>query len=154
MGHRQSPPVRRRPLRFSPSGWQLMALDAIAGAAAVTLATLLRFVDEGSVPATYTQRLWPWLILAAAIQVGVGEAMNRLRKPGSVLARRPVAPFLVATAMALVVVLLIDDLVLREPWRLPHFVAVVGPLLASAGSAALRLAAARTIDVEELLIRP
>src|ERR1700730_17536808 len=131
-----------------------MALDAVAGAAGVAVAMLLRFVDETSVPATYAQRLVPWLVLAALIQVGVGEAMNRLRKPGSALARRPVARCLVATVGALVLVLAINDLVLREPWRLPHLVAIVGPLLAAAGSAALRLAAARPIDVEELLSRP
>jgi len=146
--------VRSVPLRFSPSGWQLMGLDACAGAAAIALAMLLRFVDEGNVPATYLQRLWPWLVAAALLQVAVGEVMNRLRKPGSLLALRPVAPFLVATLLSLVAVLVINDLVLREPWRLPHFVAVVGPLLAAAASAALRLAAARTIDVEELLMRP
>ena len=146
--------MRSGPLRFSPSGWQLMALDAVAGAAGLALAMLLRFVDEGSVPATYLQRLWPWLIAAALLQIAVGEVMNRLRKPGSMIARRPVAPFLVATVLSLVTVLVINDLVLREPWRLPHFVAVVGPLLAAAVSAALRLAAARSIDVEELLTRP
>ncbi len=146
--------MRSGPLRFSPSGWQLMALDAVAGAAGIALAMLLRFIDEGSVPATYLQRLWPWLVAAAVLQIAVGEVMNRLRKPGSVIARRPVAPFLVATALALIVVLVINDLVLREPWRLPHFVAVVGPLLAAAVSAALRLAAARSIEVEELLTRP
>ncbi len=134
--------------------WQLLTLDAVAGAAAIALAMLLRFLDEGSIPATYAQRLVPWLFAAAAIQVGVGELMNRLRKPGSPLARRPVAPFLISTATALVLVLLVNDAVLREPWRLPHFVAVVGPLLAGAASAALRLAAARSIDVEELLTRP
>src|SRR3984893_17201276 len=131
-----------------------MALDAVAGAAGVAVAMLLRFVDETSVPATYAQRLVPWLVLAALIQVGVGEAMNRLRKPGSALARRPVARCLVATVGALLLVLAINDLILREPWRLPHLVAIVGPLLAAAGSAALRLAAARPIDVEELLSRP
>jgi FlaA1/EpsC-like NDP-sugar epimerase len=141
-------------MRFSPSPWQLIALDAVAGAGGVTLAMLLRFIDEGSVPATYVERLLPWLVLAAAIQIGVGEVMNRLRKPGSVLARRPVAPFLVATALSLVVVLTINDVVLHEPWRLPHLVAIVGPLLAAVASAALRLAAARSIDVEELLTRP
>ena len=51
-------------------------------------------------------------------------------------------------------VLFVNDLVLREPWRLPHFVAVVGPLLAGAASAAMRLAASRSVDVEELLTRP
>ncbi|HEX8966504.1 MAG TPA: polysaccharide biosynthesis protein [Chloroflexota bacterium] len=147
--------MRSRPLRFSPTPWQLAALDAVAGAAAISLAMLLRFVDEGSVPSTYAQRLLPWLVIAAVTQVVAGEVMTRLRKPGSVLARRPVAPFLVATALALVIVLLINDAVLREPlWHLPHFVSIVGPVLASAASAALRLAAARSIDVEELLTRP
>ena len=137
-------------MRFSPSPWQLLALDAVAGAGGVTLAMLLRFIDEGSLPATYAQRLVPWLVLAAAIQIGVGEVMNRLRKPGSALARRPVAPFLVATALSLVVVLTINDVVLREPWRLPHLVAIIGPLLAAVGSAALRMAAARSIDVDDV----
>jgi FlaA1/EpsC-like NDP-sugar epimerase len=145
--------VRSRPLRFSPTPWQLLALDAVAGAVAVTLAMLLRFMDEG-VPGTYAQRLLPWQFLAAAVQVLVGEAMNRLRKPGSVLARRPVAPFLVAAALSFLVVLGINDLILREPWRLPHTVATIWPLLAAAASAALRMAAARSIDVEELLTRP
>jgi len=143
-----------RPMRFSPAPWQLMALDAVAGAGGVALAMALRFIDEGSVPATYAQRLLPWLVLGAVIQIGVGEGMNRLRRPGSVLARRPVAPFLVATVLSLLVVLTINDIVLHEPWRLPHLVAIVGPLLAAVGSAALRLAAARSIDVEELLTRP
>src|SRR5258707_485454 len=116
--------MRSHPLRFSPSPWQLMALDAVAGAVAVTLAMLLRFLDEG-VPGTYAQRLMPWLFLAAVIQVLVGELMNRLRKPGSGIARRPVAPFLVAAALALLVALGVNDLVLREPWRLPHSVAFV-----------------------------
>jgi FlaA1/EpsC-like NDP-sugar epimerase len=146
--------VRSRPLRFSPSAWQSLGLDAVAGALGIALAMLLRFVDEGSIPATYVQRLLPWLVLAAAIQVGAGEVMNRLRKPGARLAARPVLPFVVATVLSLAVVLLVNDLILREPWRLPHFVAVVGPLLAAASSAALRMAAARTIDVEELLTRP
>ena len=53
----------RGPMRFSPSPWQLMTLDALAGAGGVTLALLLRFLDEGSVPATYAQRLVPWLVL-------------------------------------------------------------------------------------------
>jgi FlaA1/EpsC-like NDP-sugar epimerase len=132
-----------------------MALDALAGAAAVTLATLLRFLDEGSVPSTYAQRLLPWLLIAALVQVGAGEVMTRLRRPGGVLARRPVAPFLVATLLELVVVTLINDVLLREPlWHLPHFVSIVWPILGGAASAALRLAAARSIDVEELLTRP
>jgi FlaA1/EpsC-like NDP-sugar epimerase len=131
-----------------------MGLDALAGAAALTLAMLLRFLEEGSVPGTYAQRLVPWAVLAAVIQVGSADVMNRLRKPGSRLARRPVAPFLVAGLLSLLVVLAINDVVLREPWRLPHMVAVIAPLLAAAASAALRLAAARSIEVEELLTRP
>ncbi len=146
--------MRSTPIRFSPSPWQLVALDAIVGAAAFGLAMLLRFLDEGAIPATYAQRLAPWLFVAALIQIGAGELMNRLRKPGSPLARRPVAPFLIATGLALLVVVVINDIILREPWRLPHFVAVVGPLLAGAASAAMRLAASRSIDVEELLTRP
>jgi hypothetical protein len=43
--------MRSGPLRFSPTAWQLMALDAVAGAIAVGLAMLLRFMDEG-VPGT------------------------------------------------------------------------------------------------------
>jgi FlaA1/EpsC-like NDP-sugar epimerase len=145
----------RSPLRFSPSPWQLMALDALAGAAGVTLAMLLRFVDEGSIPSIYAQRLLPWLFIAAAVQVLAGEVMTRLRRPGSSLARRPVAPFLVGAVLALVLVALINDIALREPlWHLPHFVSILGPILAAAASAALRLAAARSIDVEELLTRP
>jgi FlaA1/EpsC-like NDP-sugar epimerase len=132
-----------------------MALDALAGALAVTLATLLRFLDEGSVPSTYAQRLLPWLVIAAVVQVGAGEVMTRLRRPGSMLARRPVAPFLIAILLELAVVTLINDVLLREPlWHLPHFVSIVWPVLAGAASAALRLAAARSIDVEELLTRP
>ena len=73
--------MRSRPLRFSPSPWQLAALDAFAGAASITLATLLRFLDEGSVPATYAQRLVPWIFIAAAVQVVTGEIMTRLRRP-------------------------------------------------------------------------
>jgi FlaA1/EpsC-like NDP-sugar epimerase len=147
--------VRRTALKFSPSPWQLTALDALAGVAAVTFATLLRFLDEGSVPATYAQRLLPWFFIAAVVQMVSGEVMTRLRRPGSVLARRPVAPFLVAIVVSLALVTLVNDGLLREPlWHLPHFVSLVWPVLACAASAALRLAAARSIDVEELLTRP
>ncbi|MDQ6672306.1 MAG: hypothetical protein M3069_16440, partial [Chloroflexota bacterium] len=66
-------------MRFSPSPWQLMALDAVAGTGGVTAAMLLRFLDEGSLPATYALRLMPWLLVAAVIQIGIGEVMNRLR---------------------------------------------------------------------------
>jgi FlaA1/EpsC-like NDP-sugar epimerase len=142
------------PLRFSPSSWQLIGLDALAGAAAVAAATLLRFFDEGSVPPTYAQRLLPWIVIAAAVQVLVGELMNRLRKPGSILARRPVLPFVVATLVGLAIVLVINDILLREPWRLPHTVALMAPVLASTASAAMRIAASRSIEVEELLTRP
>jgi FlaA1/EpsC-like NDP-sugar epimerase len=130
-----------------------MALDALLGACAYVAAMLLRFVDESSVPSTYAVRLVPWAMFAAVLQIGVGEIMSRLRRPRSPLARRPVAPFLLAMGASLLVVLLVNDLALREPWRLPHFVAVVAPLLAAAGSAALRLAASRSIELEELLPR-
>jgi nucleoside-diphosphate-sugar epimerase len=147
--------VRKDAIRFSPSPWQLQGLDAVAGAVAVTLATLLRFLDEGAVPPTYAERLLPWLVIAAVVQVLAGELMTRLRRPGSLLARRPVAPFLVAALAGLLLVTVVNDVILREPlWHLPHFVSVVWPVLASAASAALRLAAARSIDVEELLMRP
>jgi FlaA1/EpsC-like NDP-sugar epimerase len=147
--------LRSRPLRFSPSPWQLAALDAFAGAAGFAVAMLLRFLDEGSVPATYAERLMPWLLIAAAIQVVAGEVMTRLRKPGSPIAARPVAPFLVGGLVALLLVLVVNDIVLREPlWHLPHFVACVGPVLGSAASAAMRLAAARSIELEELVERP
>jgi FlaA1/EpsC-like NDP-sugar epimerase len=140
-------------LRFSPTWLQLTALDAAAGALAVAFAMWLRFLDEISIPTTYAIRLLPWLVLAALIHVGMGRLMDRLRHPLSILARRPVAPYLVATVVSLVVVLVINDLILREPWRLPHFVAVGGPLLACAASAVMRLAAGRTIEPEELLPR-
>jgi FlaA1/EpsC-like NDP-sugar epimerase len=147
--------VHSRPLRFSPAPWQFIALDACAGAASLTLATLLRFLDEGSVPATYAQRLVPWLFIAAAIQVVAGEVMTRLRRPGSPIATRPVVPFLIGGLVSLVLVLLVNDVILREPlWHLPHFVACAGPVVASAASAAIRLAAARSIELEELLERP
>ena len=147
--------MRRSALRFSPSPSQLLALDALAGAVAVTVATLLRFLDEGSIPGTYAQRLLPWVLIAAVVQVLTGELMTRLRRPRSMLARRPVAPFLVAAVFELLLVIVINDGFLREPlWHLPHFVSIVWPLLAAAASAALRLAAARSIDVEELLTRP
>jgi FlaA1/EpsC-like NDP-sugar epimerase len=130
-----------------------MALDGLLGASAYALAMLLRFLDESSVPTTYAVRLVPWCVFGAVLQVAVGELMSRLRRPRSRLVRRPVAPFLIATAASLLVVLAFNDVVLREPWRLPHFVAVVAPVLAAVGSAALRLAATRSIELEELLPR-
>jgi FlaA1/EpsC-like NDP-sugar epimerase len=130
----------------------LAALDAAVGAAAYAIAMWLRFVDEG-VPATYAQRLLPWLLLAAVVQVGVGELMNRLRKPGSRIARRPVLPFVVATLLGMLPVLVLNEL-LGEPWHMPHSIALIAPLLGGVGSAVIRLAASRSFDPEELLARP
>jgi FlaA1/EpsC-like NDP-sugar epimerase len=141
----------RAPLRFSPSPWQLLALDAIGGVLAFTVAMWLRFVDEG-VPATYAQRLLPWLVLAALFQVATGELLKRLRKPGSLLALRPVAPFVLAGVVEVAIVFAFNEL-LGEPLHLPRSVALIGPLLAAVGSAALRLAAARSVEPEELLPR-
>ena len=138
-------------LRFSPSATQLLALDAAVGALAYALAMWLRFLDEG-VPSTYAQRLLPWLIAGALVQVAAGEVMNRLRKPGARFADRPVVPFLLGGLVSLVPIV-VNEL-LGEPWHLPHTVAVVAPLLATAGSAALRLAASRVFATEELLQRP
>jgi FlaA1/EpsC-like NDP-sugar epimerase len=81
--------------------------------------------------------------------------MTRLRVPGSRFARRPVAPFLLAGFGSVAAVVVVNDLLLSEPlWHVPHFVAIVGPMLASMASAALRMAATRSIDPEELLTRP
>src|SRR5437762_2747963 len=77
--------VHNRPVRFSPSPWQLAALDAFVGAAGVTAAMLLRFVDEGSVPAIYAQRLAIWIVIAPVTQIIAGEVMTRLRRPASSL---------------------------------------------------------------------
>jgi FlaA1/EpsC-like NDP-sugar epimerase len=142
---------RSRALPFSPSGAQLLALDAAVGAVAYALATWLRFLDEG-VPPTYAQRLVPWLIVGALFQVAAGEVMNRLRRPDSRFADRPLAPFLLGGLVAFIPTV-VNEL-LGEPWHLPHSVAVVAPLLATAGSAALRLAARRAFAIEELLQRP
>ena len=144
--------ARERALRFSPSPYQLVALDALAGAAAYALAMLLRFIDEG-VPATYAQRLLPWLLIGALVQVGVGELMSRLRRPGSRLARRPVAPYVAAALAGFMPLVAINEL-LGEPWHLPHSIVVIAPVLAATASAALRMAASRSIEPEELLSRP
>jgi len=141
-----------RALRFSPSAYQLMALDAAAGAAAYAVAMWLRFIDEG-VPSTYAQRLLPWLLVGALVQVGVGELMSRLRKPGSTLALHPVLPFVVATLIGFVPLVVLNEF-LGEPWHLPHSIIAIAPLLAATASAALRLAANRTVEPEELLSRP
>jgi hypothetical protein len=135
----------RSALRFGPSGRAVARLDAAVGALAYALAMWLRFLDEG-VPSTYAQRLLPWLIAGALVQVAAGEVMNRLRKPGARFADRPVAPFLLGGLVSLVPIV-VNEL-LGEPWHLPHTVAVVAPLLATAGSAALRLAASRVFATE------
>ncbi|HYW87342.1 MAG TPA: hypothetical protein VFB50_06220, partial [Chloroflexota bacterium] len=127
-------------------------MDALAGAAAYALAMLLRFIDEG-VPATYAQRLLPWLLIGALVQVGVGELMSRLRRPGSRLARRPVAPYVAAALAGFMPLVAINEL-LGEPWHLPHSIVVIAPVLAATASAALRMAASRSIEPEELLSRP
>ncbi len=141
--------------RFAPNRWQLAGLEALLAASAYTLAMLLRFVDEGSVPPTYGARIVPWALLAAAIHASAGAFSGRLRRPGSRLARRPVLPFAIVTLAALIAVLAVNYLVLPLGLRLPLSVAVIGPLLAGAGSAALRIAATR-IDVSpnDLLQRP
>ena len=80
--------------------------------------------------------------------------MNRLRLPRSPLARRPVAPFAAAAALVLGAVLALNYLVLPLELRLPLSVAVMGPLLAAAASAAARLAFSRTeVLADELLPR-
>jgi FlaA1/EpsC-like NDP-sugar epimerase len=140
-------------MRFSPSAWQLMMLDGLVGAVAFSLGLLLRFVDEPSVPPTYAQRALPWAIAAGIVQIGTGEVMNRLQRPGSPLARRPIAPFLAAAAIELLLVLLVNKLALPVTWTLPLSVAIFGPLLGSTGSAALRLAASRPLGADELLPR-
>ncbi|HET6316767.1 MAG TPA: hypothetical protein VFG86_09930, partial [Chloroflexota bacterium] len=144
--------MRSQALRFSPSAYQLMALDAAAGAAAYAVTMWLRFIDEG-VPATYAQRLLPWLVVGALVQVGVGNLMSRLRRPGSPLARRPVLPFVVAALLGYLPLVVLNEF-LGEPWHLPRSMILIAPLLAATASAALRLAAERAIEPEELLSRP
>ena len=79
--------------------------------------------------------------------------MNRLRKPGARFADRPVGA-VPARRPGFARADRGERAVLGEPWHLPHTVAVVAPLLATAGSAALRLAASRVFATEELLQRP
>jgi FlaA1/EpsC-like NDP-sugar epimerase len=50
-------------------------------------------------------------------------------------------------------IILLNEII-REPWHLPHSIALIAPLLAGVGSAALRLAASRSFEPEELLARP
>lgn len=141
--------------RFHASGWQIVALEAVAAVAAYSLAMLLRFADEGTVPATYAVRTAPWAVLAALLHVGCGQLAQWLRRPRSPLSRHPVAPFLLAGATALAAVLVLNYVFLPVGWRLPLSVAVVGPLLAAAASAAVRIASTRQeIALEALLPRP
>jgi hypothetical protein len=125
-------------VRWYPSPWQALVLDGVLGALAYTLAMVVRFVPEEAVPQTYAVRAVAWAVPAAVLQIGVGEVMTRLRRPRSPLARRPVLPFLVAIAAGLLVLVIVNDALLPLTWRLPHFVVLFGPLLAGAGSAALR----------------
>jgi nucleoside-diphosphate-sugar epimerase len=144
----------RQALRWFPSPWQVLVLDGLLGALAYTLAMIARFVPEEAVPQTYAVRAVLWAAPAALLQVGVGEVMSCLRRPRSPLARRPVLPFLVAIGLGLLVLVIVNDGPLMPlAWRLPHFVVLFGPLLAGAGSAALRLTANRPFDPAELLPR-
>lgn len=132
----------------------MVVLEALSAAAAYSLAMGLRFWEEGAIPETYLARLLPWAILAGAIHVGSGQLTVRLRRPGAPLAQHPVLPFAVSGAAALTATLVVNFLILPTPLRLPLSVAVVGPLLAAAASAALRLAAVRPpVQPEDLLRR-
>jgi FlaA1/EpsC-like NDP-sugar epimerase len=138
---------------FAPRGWRLVAAQGALGAAAYALAMALRFVDEGSIPTTYALRLIPWALVGAVQAVAVGALAARLRRPHGPLADRPVMPFIVAGLVSVVVVLGINRL-LPVGFTLPTSVAVIGPLLASAGVAALHVASARpTFAPDELLGR-
>lgn len=131
-----------------------MALEAVVGAAAYSLVMVLRFVDQPGIPETYALRAIPWAALAAALTVAGGELAGHLGKPRSRLAGRPILPFLVSAAVVLPVVLVINR-VLPVWLTLPLTVKVMGPLLATAGSAALRIAGARPeVSADDLLPRP
>ena len=144
---------RSAALRWYPSPWQVVLLDAALGALAYSLAMLVRFMPEEAVPQTYAVRAIGWAVPAAFLQMAVGELMTRLRRPRSPLARRPVMPFLVAIGLGLLVLVVVNDLLIPLSWRLPHFVVLFGPLLAGAGSAAVRMAANQPFSAEELLPR-
>jgi FlaA1/EpsC-like NDP-sugar epimerase len=138
---------------FAPRGWQLVAAQGAVGAAAYALAMALRFVDEGAIPTTYALRIVPWALVGAAQAIAVGALAARLRRPHGPLADRPVLPFMVAGLLSVVVVLGINRL-LPVGFTLPTSVAVIGPLLASAGVAALHVAGTRTtIAPDDLLGR-
>ncbi len=140
--------------RFTPSPRQVVVFEALAAAIAYSVAMLLRFVDEPGVPETYAVRTLPWAVLAAGIHVLTGRVAGRLRKPGARLADRPILPFLIAAGLSLALTISVNYVLLPLNWRLPFFVAVFGPILASAASAALRIAADRkSITAEDLLPR-
>jgi FlaA1/EpsC-like NDP-sugar epimerase len=145
--------LRSAGLRWYPSPWQVVLLDGALGALAYSLAMFVRFVPEESVPQTYAVRAIAWALPAALLQIGVGEVMTRLRHPRSRLAHRPVLPFLIAIFGGLIVLMVLNDLLVPLSWRLPHFVVLFGPLLAGAGSAAVRMAANQPFSPEELLPR-
>jgi FlaA1/EpsC-like NDP-sugar epimerase len=131
----------------------LVAAQGAVGAAAYALAMALRFVDEGSIPTTYALRLVPWAVVGAAQAIAVGALAARLRRPRGPLADRPVMPFMVAGLLSVVVVLGINRL-LPIGLTLPTSVAVIGPLLASVGVAALHVAGTRsTFEPDDLLGR-
>ncbi len=137
--------------RFTPSPGQVVALEALSAVAAFALVMLLRFVDEGTVPSSYALRLVPWAFIAAGIHLFTGYLAGQLRKPRSRLAHRPVLPFLIAGALALALTLAINALLPVSLW-LPRSVAILGPLLASAASAAIRIAGDRPSIPPELLL--
>ncbi len=140
--------------RFIPAPWQVVVLEALAAAAAYTLTLVLRFADEGTVPAAYAVRALPWAVLAAAVHIGAGQFAAWLRRPRSPLAGHPVAPFVVAGAAALAAILAANAVLTALDIRMPMSVAVLGPLLAAAASAALRIAATRAdVSADDLLPR-
>ncbi len=94
---------------------------------------------RAAIPATYALRLIPWALVGGVQAIAVGRLAARLQRPHGPLADRPVMPFIVAGLVSVVVVLGINRL-LPVGFTLPTSVAVIGPLLASAGVAALHVA--------------
>jgi FlaA1/EpsC-like NDP-sugar epimerase len=139
--------------RFAPHGWQLLVLEGVAAAAAYALAMAVRFVDDPQGAQNYALRTLPWLFAAAAIQIAGGELARRLRRPGSLLAERPVLPYVIAGLATLLFVLAVNKL-LPVGLTLPTSVAVTAPLLASAAVAALQIAGSRSdVSIDDLLPR-
>lgn len=130
-------------------------LDVVAAFGAYSLAMLLRFADEGAIPASYAARLAPWLVVASVVNLAVGEGMSRLRRPRGLLAHRPILPFVLGILAAVGLVLVLNYALAPLPLRLPLSVAVIAPILAAAASAAVRIAAVRPAPAaEDLLPRP